>query len=132
MTRLHGKNAVLYMSINSGDAPTEVPFISNFVESLATDKAEATAYGDRNKVKLAGLPERSGTFDGFYDDSTVQMYTAAIDGLARTFYHYKNRNAMESDYTFGTAFFDVTVTTPVGDAVSISGNWDAAGDITSV
>jgi hypothetical protein len=45
-----------------------------------TDRFDVTAYGDTGKAFVAGLPDASGTYSGFFDDSTAQMYTAGSDG----------------------------------------------------
>ena len=44
--------------------------------------------GDQNLIRVAGLPDASGDFSGFYDTVTAQTYTAATDGLPRNFYLY--------------------------------------------
>ncbi|MCA1572415.1 MAG: hypothetical protein LC798_19365 [Chloroflexi bacterium] len=96
---------------------------------MATDFVEVTAFGDTNKIYVAGLPDASGDYAGYWDNASAQMYTAATDGLARKFYLYTSTDLAASDYFFGTAFFDFGVSTSVDGAVEISGSWQAASSI---
>jgi hypothetical protein len=84
--------------------------------------------GDNNKVYVAGLPDASGDFSGFYDDSTVQTYTAAVDGLARKFYLYPN-TLTNTQYFWGTILPDFAVNGAVGGAVEVKASWNAASTI---
>ena len=87
MARVHGRKGRLYVGLaNSTADAEEVAFLKGWEISFETDDVDVTAFGDVNKVSLAGLPDSSGTFDGFYDDATDQLYTAASDGEARRFY----------------------------------------------
>ena len=71
------------MGLASGGTAEPLPFIAKWEVNHSTDKAEVTAMGDRFKVFVGGMPEASGSFNGFLDDATAQTYTAAVDGLAR-------------------------------------------------
>jgi hypothetical protein len=132
MARIHGRNGRVFLGISSDTATAEpMPFLASFTISFETEKAEVTAFGDANKVYVAGLPDASGEFSGFYDDSTNQTYTAAVDGLPRKFYLYPSINDA-STYFFGTIFPDFSVESSVTDAVSITSTWNAATAITKV
>lgn len=132
MSRVHGKKGQLYVGLASDTAvATPVTFLNEWSVDFATDKAEVTSFSDSNKVYVSGLSDASGSFGGFYDDATAQLYTAAQDGLARRFYLYPT-NADTGDYWYGTALFDFSVSGAVGDAVSISGAWAAASAVTQV
>jgi hypothetical protein len=130
MARRHGRNGRLYMGIaNSGATPSPVAFLSKWQLQAATDQVEATAFGDSNKTYLTGLPDAQGSFSGFWDDATAQSYTAALDGNARMFYLYPDAVNAAGVYWSGTAFFDFTVDVDVAGAVTVSGNWRAAGPV---
>lgn len=132
MSRIHGRRGRVYMGLTSDtDVATPLPFLASWSISFATDKAEVTAFGDTNKVYVAGLPDASGDFSGFYDDATVQTYTAATDGLARKFYLYPNTST-STQYFWGTILPDFSVNAGVGDAVQISASWNAASQIQKV
>lgn len=131
MARKAGKNLALYMAITSGGTASPVPYIANFELPRSTDKFEVTAGGDTNKTYVVGLPDSQGSYAGFWDSATAQMYTAAGDGVARKFYFYPD-STDTTRYFFGTAFFDITITFPVDGAIAIAGSWSAASDVISV
>ena len=131
MARIHGRNGRVYVAIASGAEASPLPFIATWSINFATDKAEVTAMGDSNKVYVAGLPDASGEFSGFYDDATNQTYTAAVDGVARKFYQYPNQTDT-TKYFFGTVLPDFSVNGGVGDSVQVSASWNAASSIVRV
>lgn len=91
-----------------------------------------TAFGDTNKTEVAGLPGGSGTYTGFYDTATAQMYTAALDGVARKTYFYTDIVGSPGQYWFTTAFWDFSLSVGVGEGEAISGNWSAATSLSKV
>lgn len=132
MGRYHGRNGRVYLGIASDTVAAEpVPYLATWSINFATDKVEVTAMGDANKVYVAGLPDASGEFSGFHDDSTAQTYTAATDGLARKFYLYPN-TLNTAKYFFGTVLPDFNVNGGVQGAVEISSSWNAASTVFKV
>lgn len=132
MGRIHGRRGRIYMGIASDTAAAEpLPFFADWSMNFATDKQDVTAMGDNNKVYVAGLPDASGEFAGFYDDSTAQTYTAAVDGLARKFYLYPS-TLTNTQYFFGTVLPDFSVNGGVGTAVQVKASWNAASQIAKV
>lgn len=132
MARIHGRNGRLLVGVTTGAAASLVAYITNFELNAATDKTEVTAYGDTAKTYVAGLPDATGQFSGFFDTATPQTYTAAVDGLARNFYFYPDFTGSVGIYWAGTAFFDFSISAGVGDAVGISGSWSAATPVFKV
>lgn len=132
MARLHGRAGRLYVGLTGSAATAEpVAYLNTWELTAATDDVEVTAFGDANKVYVAGLPDVGGSFSGFYDDVTVQTYTAATDGIARKFYLYPN-TGNNGQYWYGTAIIDFTASGGVDAAVTVSGNWKAASLITKI
>lgn len=128
MARIHGRRGRIYLEIASGGTASPLPFFATWSINFATDKAEVTAMGDDNKIYVAGLPDASGQFAGFYDDATAQTYTAATDGLARKFYLYPSI-LTNTQYFWGTILPDMSIDGGVGDAVKVSSSWSAASTI---
>jgi hypothetical protein len=95
------------------------------------DTYDVTAFGESNKSYVAGIADAQGDFSGFYDDATVQTYTAATDGLARKMYLYPN-SLTATQYWFGTVFVDFSVDGSTTDAVAVSASWHAASPIAKV
>jgi predicted secreted protein len=133
MARVHGRKGRLYVGLASDTATAqEVAYLKGWEINFETDDVDVTAFGDLNKTSLAGLPDSSGTFDGFYDDSSDQLYTAATDGAARRFYLYPTTPSSAGPYWFGTATFDFSVSAAVDDAVKISGGYSATSAVRKV
>ena len=128
MARKHGRSGRLYAAIASGGTPEPVVFLNQWSIDFSTDNQNVTAFGDSNMVYVSGLPDASGSFSGYFDSETAQMYTAAIDGVARGFYLYPD--TADATYWTGTALFDFSVSGQVDGAVTVSGNWNAASAIT--
>lgn len=131
MGRIHGRRGRIYVAVAAGAEASPLPFIANWSMSNVTDRSEVTAMEDDNKTYVAGLPDASGEFSGFYDDSTAQTYTAATDGVARKFYLYPNRLA-PTTYWFGTILPDFSVNAGTDGPAAITSTWAAASSILKV
>lgn len=130
MARIHGRRGRCYVAVASGGTAEPVAFLNSWSMDSTTDRVDVTAFGDTNKVYVAGLPDATGSLAGFYDTSTEQLFTASQDGVARKFYLYPDTS--DGDYFFGTAFFDFSVTVEVAGAATISGTWSAASAVQKV
>lgn len=131
MARIAGRNARLYASITSGGTAEPIAFLSTFELNFTSDRFEVTSFGDTNKAYVQGLADSQGAFNGFYDNATAQLYTAATDGVSRKFYFYPD-NTATGQYWFGTAFFDFSPSFDVGGAATCSGSWAAASSVSKV
>ncbi len=131
MARIHGQRGRLYAGLASSTAAAEpVAYLTAWTLDSATDKSDVTAFGDTNKTYVSGLPDAQGTYAGFYDTASAQLYTASQDGAARRFYLYPDIS--DGDYFFGTALFDFSVNTGVAEGVAVSGSWSAASAIAKI
>lgn len=131
MARVHGRRGRLYAGIASDTVAAEpIAFLNTWAIEFTVDKVDVTCLGDTNKVYVSGLPDASGSFGGFYDTATAQLYTAAQDGLARRFYLYPDIS--DGDYFYGTALFDFSVSGGSSDSVNVSGSWAAASTVAKV
>lgn len=132
MARFHGRNSTIYIGNLTTDAASVVTQFATWSIDQKVDFPEVTALGDSSKTYVAGLPDASGSFSGFYDDAgTSNFFLAAQDGLSRKFYLYPNK-AAPTKYFFGTVFLDMSTSGGMGDAVKISANWKAASPVTAV
>ena len=128
MARIHGRRGRVYLAVTSGGTAEPIPFLNSWSMNAQAEKADVTAFGDNNKVYVAGLPDASGEFSGFYDDATAQTYTAAVDGLPRKFYLYPS-TLLNTQYWFGEILPDFSVNGAVGGAVEVSSSWNASSAI---
>jgi hypothetical protein len=128
--RRHGRNGQVYLSVTSGGVATPLPFQASWTMSKAVDKSEVTAFGDPNKVYVAGLPDSSGDFGGFMDAGTSQTYIAASDGLPRNFYLYWDAVNDPNSYWYGQILPDFSADGAVGGPVNFKSTWNASGPVT--
>jgi hypothetical protein len=132
VARRHGKNIRVFMNLTSGGTAEPIAFVRSFNMSAATDKVDVTAAGDDNKIYVAGLPDGSGSFEFWFDDATVQTYTAAVDGVARKFYQYPDFVNSPGVYWFGTVLPDFNVSATIDGGVEGTASWNAASRIAKV
>jgi len=126
--RKSGRNAVIYMDPTGAAAASRLSYQATWSMNFTVDKLDVTSIDDANKVYVAGLPDASGQFSGFYDDTSAQTYTAATDGLARKLYLYPDKN-LATQYWFGTVLPDFSIDGGVGDPIKVSCSWSAATPI---
>jgi hypothetical protein len=81
-------------------------------------------------IYVAGLPNCTGDFSGYYDTATAQTYISATDSLSRNFYLYPTSLAAQlPQYFFGQIFPDFSLSGGISAAVSLKSNWTAASPI---
>lgn len=131
MGRIAGKTGRLYAAITSGGQAEPITFMTQWDMNFATEKNDVTAFGDVNKMYVSGFADATGSFAGFYDDATPQMYTAAVDGVPRRFYFYPDVTTT-TKYWHGQAIFDFAVSQQVSGGVAISGSWAATSEVKRV
>lgn len=131
MARIHGRKGRLYVDLTGAGSAAPVAYLSQWSMDFTSDRVDVTAFGDSNKTYVQGLADASGTYSGFYDTESAQLYTAATDGAARKFYLYPTTDD-NAEYFWGTAFFDFSISSGVDKAVEISGSYQAASTITKV
>lgn len=136
MARLHGKQGRMYADFSAAgaSAATPVAALESWEINATADRVEVTSLGDQSRQYVQGLPNAEGSFSGFYDDSANTAYSAAQDvtsAAARKVYLYPSTGDL-TKYFYTTAFFDVTFGTSVSGAVTLSGSWAAASDLTAI
>ena len=134
-TRLHGKGGAIYIGgtfVSKTAIPTNgnrLTFKSEWTLNRSRDYVDATAFGDPNKVWLAGLPDISGTFRGLLDVGGDLLFNASTSDAQDLF-------LMASDGTLagtttimvahGPGLLDAQVTVGNADAARITGNYRAS------
>lgn len=132
MARRHGRNGRIYLGLASGGTAEPLNFQAKWSIDFSVDKVDVTAMGDPHMISVAGLPNATGEFSGWWDDATVQTYTAATDGVARKFYLYPDTTNNPGQYWFGTVNPDFKAEGDVAGGISVSASWSAASEIQKV
>jgi len=130
MARHHGRNGSIYLGVTSGAAASPCAFQASWTLNKTVAKQDVTAFGDGNLIYVAGLPDASGDFSGFWDDATAQTYVAATDGLNRNLYLYPDIQNSPNAYFFGLILPDWSIDGAVGGPVNFKSTWNAASKIT--
>lgn len=125
MARIAGRNGVLYAGLTSAGTAEPIAYLNNWSLAFTTGKIDVTSFGDTSMIYVSSLPDCQGTYSGFYDDASVQLYTAATDGVPRKFYLYPS-TSLATQYWYGTGIFDMSIDAAVDGAVAISGGFAAA------
>lgn len=133
MSRIHGRNGIVYLGVNPSDAASPMAFLSDWSINFSVAKVDVTCMGDTNLIWVAGLPDASGDFSGFFDTATAQTYIAAQDGQPRNFYLYPStlgsQGANPGQYFFGQILPDYSLSGGVSAAVSLKSSWNASSKI---
>ena len=133
MSRIHGRNGIAYVAVFGGAAAAPMAFLSDWSINYTVAKVDVTCMGDPNLIWVAGLPDASGDFSGFYDTSTAQTYVSATDGQPRNFYLYPStlgaQGSAPGQYFFGEILPDFSLAGGVAAAVSLKSTWNAATPI---
>lgn len=125
--RTHGRNGVIYADPSSGAsaAASLISYINEWTLDQATDKVEVTSFGDTTKTYVQGLPDASGSLNGFLNIGTTAFTNLTNNSGARKLYLYPD-SGTTGTYFFCTAYFDANYTGSTGDALKVSMNWSAA------
>lgn len=126
MARYSGSRGVVYLSSTGSGVATPVVSLTSWSIDRSADKLDVTSFGDTNKVQVLGLPDVSGSFEGFWDDTQTQIFAGASSGDGVNMYLYPSSLA-PTKYAYGPAWLDASIETGVNDAVTISGSFSARG-----
>lgn len=126
MAKYSGRRGVVYMSTSGTGTAVNVANLTSWSLNMATDRFDVTSFTDTNKTYVQGLRDISGQFQGFFDDTaTAALFTAAESADAVKIYLYPSADAA-ARYFYGTAFLDMSISTPVNGAVTVNGSFAAA------
>ena len=127
-TKYAGKSGLVYMSTSGTGSVVLVGGMRAFTLDLTTDKIDVTEFGATNKTAVLGFPAARGTIEGFWatDDSTLRSASSSADGTNIAL--YPSSSAM-TRYFGGPAWVDFGLRTAVDAAVTLTGNWEARGNM---
>jgi len=132
MSRIHGRSGALYLSLTSGAAASPLAFMSDWSVSFSQAYSDVTTLADTSRRWISSEPDISGSFTGWYDDATLQAYSAAADGLPRSFYLYPNISTPSRYFQGVVNITEFDVTSGVTAGAAVSGAWTTTGSVTLV
>lgn len=124
--KYHGKRGQVYLSAALATAASPVGTIRGFTLDASRDYPEVTEFLDVNKTYVVGLPNFTGTLDGFFasDQSPIMAAQSSVSGC--NIYLYPSVDA-PTKYIGGPAFLDATIRSAVDQAVVETANFRAQG-----
>jgi hypothetical protein len=128
MARRHGSNGQILMDSTGGPAPVIVGSMNGWTLDLARDKVDVTAFGDRFKQYVQGLPDIKGTIKGWWSAVDSRSLFAIALGEVPVTLKLVPSTLDAADYFQGPAYLDTSIEVAADGAVSISGNYAGAGD----
>lgn len=124
--RYHGQKGAIYGSTTGTGVATSWISLSAWTLDAATDKVEVTAFQDANKTYVQGLKDLKGTISGWWDSADDSLFDAADSADGLKLYLYPATTA-STIYWYGPAYIDASINVAVNGAISVTGNYVAAG-----
>ena len=115
------------MSTSAAGVANTVVSLNTWNIDRSTDTTETTSFGDPNKTYVQGLPDVSGSFGGFWDDTSTLIFAAAKSSNGVNIYLYPDFVNNPGYFFYGPAWLDASITVGVGDAIGITANFRANG-----
>jgi hypothetical protein len=129
MARRHGKNGKVMMDPTGGAVAVEVASLNAWTLDASSANVEVTSFGDANVQFVKGLPSYQGTVGGWWDATDTAFFDAAFAQTAVTLELIPSTLDATAKFS-GLAYVDSSINCPADGAVSITGNWVAAGNWT--
>jgi hypothetical protein len=126
VARYHGSKGVVYGSIVGTGVAVNFISLSKWSLSMATDKAENTAFGDANKTYAQGLRDIKGSLSGFWDNADDSLFDASESADGMKLYLYPSSLA-PTFYFYGPAWLDASIDVAVNGNITVAGNFVANG-----
>lgn len=127
MARYAGRKAAIYIATTGSGAASQLTAATEWSLDGTTDKIDVTAFRDANMVRVQGIPDRKGSFSGFWDDQDLKLFQAADSADGTKLYLYPDVENKPTSYFYGPAWVDFSMNVGVKDAVKVTGNWVANG-----
>lgn len=102
MSRLHGKNAVIYIGA-AGAAAVNIGEQVDWSIDMEVATVDASSLNQTWKNFLKGMMGWSGSLNGNFDPSSVQIWSAATSNVAEKIYIYPTISS-PTLYYYGTAW----------------------------
>jgi len=104
-----------------------VASLNSWTLDMARDRADATCFGDTNKVYVQGLPDIKGDIGGIWDEAASQvLFGVALGDVAALLKLIPSTLAPTYLFT-GLAYLDAGLEVAHDGAITVKGSFVAAG-----
>jgi len=115
------------MDPTGGATATVVGALNSWSLDLSRERADATCFGDLNKVSVQGLPEYEGELGGIWDETeSGVLFDAALGDVAVLLKLIPSTLAPTFLFT-GLAYLDAGIEVSHDGAIEVSGSFAGAG-----
>lgn len=115
------------MDPTGGALAVVVASLNKWSLDMARDRADATCFGDTNKVYVQGLPDIKGDLGGIWDEAASQpLFEVALGDVAALLKLIPSTLAPTYLFT-GLAYLDAGIEVAHDGAVTVKGSFVAAG-----
>lgn len=125
-TRIHGKNAVLYLGAAGGNA-IQISELADWSLDLDMSIVDASVLNLSWKTFVKGMLGYSGTFSGNFNRAQNQVWDATISDIPEKFYLYPT-SADATQYYYGTAWVQLTKIAAGSTTSKASSGFKITGD----
>jgi len=115
------------MDPTGGSTPVVVASLNQWSIDLGRDRADATCFGDLNKVYVQGLPNIEGEIGGIWDEAASQVLFGVALGDVAAYLKLVPSTLAPTYFFSGLAYVDAGIDVSVDGAIEVSGSFAAAG-----
>ena len=127
MARRHGSKGQVKMDPTGGATTVVVASLNKWSLDMARDRADATCFGDPNKVYVLGLADIQGEIAGIWDELTSPAFLRVALGDVAAMLELVPSTLAPTHLFKGLAYLDSGIEVNVDGAITISGGFAAAG-----
>ena len=124
--RRHGSKGQIKMDPTGGATTAVLGSMNSWTLDSERDKADATCFGDPNKVYVLGLPDFTGDLGGIWDPAeSRKLFDAAFGDVAVMLELIPS--TLDPTFMFkGLAYLDAGIEVNADGVITVSGSWAAA------
>jgi hypothetical protein len=126
--RKHGSGGEIRMDPTGGATAAAVGDLNAWTLDMARDQVDVSAFGDSNKQYVLGLPDVKGTYGGWWNSASSPDLFVVAQGKTPVLLELVPAVDDNTFFFTGPAYLDASINVSATGAVSISGNFVAAGD----
>jgi hypothetical protein len=125
-----GKSAVFKIDDTGGTERTISDVLNSVDFPETTDTAETTAFGASSRSYIVSLESATISISGMYDATVDGYLKGGVEPASRSFEYQPTGTVGESKYTGECILTNYSLSSPVGDVVTFSADFQVTGAVT--
>ncbi len=125
-----GKSAVFKIDDTGGTERTISDVLNSVDFPETTDTAETTAFGASSRSYIVSLESATISISGMYDATVDGYFKGGAEPASRSFEYQPTGTSGESKYTGECILTNYSLSSPVGDVVTFSADFQVTGAVT--